>query len=189
MDGFKNTTKIKYMNEGGQAVVYQGRNPRSANQMANKAGRMDAKADRMEARADRMDARAGTPQRQYAKGGDVSKKGGQPVQKKSLGGILEKVAPFGLAGLVAGGGLQGAMMGSGIGLIAQLLKKKKANIPLTAAEQAKVDAAGAGQTQPGAPATMKHGGMAKKHGGMAKKGVPVASKRPMVGLGAMPKKK
>jgi hypothetical protein len=187
MDGFKNTTKMKYMNEGGQAVVYQGRNPRSANQMANKAGRMDAKADRMEARADRMDARAGTPQRQYAKGGDVSKKGGQPVQKKSLGGILKAISPA--AAIMSGEPekLFGGM--TGIGLLAQLLKKKKANIPLTAAEQAKVDAAGAGQTQPGAPATMKHGGMAKKHGGMAKKGVPVASKRPMVGLGAMPKKK
>ena len=123
----------------------------------------------------------------FAHGGAVKapmSKGGQPVQKKSLGGVLEKVAPFGLAGLVAGGGLKGVLGATGIGLIAQLLKKKKSGVPLTPDEQKQVDAAPAGS-----PVAAKMGGMMKKGGAMKKKGVPVAPRGPLVGLSAMPRGK
>ena len=132
MDGFKNSTKTKYM--------------------------------------------CGGPVKKGNGGGVTAKKtapkAAQPVQKKSLGGILKAVSP---AAAILSGEPEKLFGGMGaIGIISQLMKKKQSGQPLTPAEDKQL--AQAPQTP-------------MKKGGMAKKGVPVASKRPMVGLAAMPKKK
>lgn len=136
MDGFKNSTKTKYM--------------------------------------------CGGPVKKGNGGGVTAKKtapkAAQPVQKKSLGGILKAMSP---AAALIGSDVGKDLMKSGVfgvgGLLAsQLMKKKQSGQPLTPAEDKQL--AQSAQTP-------------MKKGGMAKKGVPVASKRPMVGLAAMPKKK
>lgn len=106
------------------------------------------------------------------------KKGGQPVQKKSLGGVLKALSP---AAALVGSGVGKDLMGSGaFGLggmmLSQLLKKKQSGQTLTPAENQQVAQASSAPT-------------AAKKGGMIKKGVPVAAKGPMVGLAAIPKKK
>jgi hypothetical protein len=133
------------------------------------------------------------PQGQTAmkKGGMAMKKGlsearkagvktPQPVQKKSLGGVLKAMSPA--AALVSsdvGKDLMGAgVFGVGGLLLNQLMKKKQSGQPLTPAENQKL--AQAQQAQP-AQTAMKKGGMAMK------KGVPVASRKPLIGgLAAMP---
>jgi hypothetical protein len=105
------------------------------------------------------------------------KKGGQPVQKKSLGGVLKALSP---AATLIGSDVGKDLMGSGVFgvggvLLNQLLKKKQSGQTLTPAENQQVAQASQG--------AMKKGGM------MHKKGVPVTSKGPRVGLAAMPKKK
>ena len=100
----------------------------------------------------------------------VTRKAGAkvPVQKKSLGGVLEAVSP--LAAIASGkpenlltafGGLNGL-------LIQQLLKKKQSGV-ITPDEQKKLDAAGAGSSSPAAPtpAAAKKGGLMKKAKGYA----------------------
>jgi len=180
MDGFKDTTRMRNM-DGGSCYA-KGGAVKGAAKVSKVMG--EFKSGKLHS-GSKSGPEVTNPKQATAIALSEARKAGAkiPVQKKSLGGVLEKVAPYGLAGLIAGGGgLNGALAGSGIGLIAQLLKKKKANIPLTPVEQKQVDAAGAGQAQQGAQTTMKKGGMAKK-------GVPVAPKGPMVGLAAMPKKK
>lgn len=125
----------------------------------------------------------------FAHGGAVKapmSKGGQPVQKKSLGGVLKAMSPVAaLAGTGVGKDLMGAgVFGVGGLLLSQLLKKKKSGVPLTPDEQKQVDAAPAGS-----PVAAKMGGMMKKGGAMKKKGVPVAPRGPLVGLSAMPRGK
>lgn len=99
----------------------------------------------------------------------------QPVQKKSLGGILKAVSP---AAAILSGEPEKLFGGMGaIGLAAKLMKKKQSGQPLTPAESQQLAQSQQGQT-------------AMKKGGMAKKGVPVASKKPLIGgLAAMPKGK
>lgn len=91
-------------------------------------------------------------------------KGGQPVQKKSLGGVLKAMSP--VAALASGQPekLLGGM--TTMGLIGQLLKKKQSGQTLTPAENQQV-------------AQASSGSVAAKKGGMIKNG----------GLAAMPKKK
>lgn len=143
----------------------------------------------------------------------------QPVQKKSLGGVLKAMSPAAmLADSKAGKDLMGAgVFGVGGLLLNQLMKKKQSGQPLTPAENQKLAAAQQDQTamKKGGPVKKAMGGAmtnmppsampdysdigsdfmspgqtAMKKGGMAKKGVPVASKKPMIGgLSAMPKGK
>lgn len=96
----------------------------------------------------------------------------QPVQKKSLGGVLKALSPVAmLADSEVGKGLMGAgVFGLGGLLLNEILKKKQSGAALTPAEQQKLDTA---QAQQGAaPQTaMKKGGPVKKnHGGMMREG-------------------
>lgn len=78
----------------------------------------------------------------------------QPVQKKSIGGILKAVSP--VAALASGD--PNSFMGgfSTLGLVSKLLQKKKSGQPLTPAEQQQVAAA---------PQQAKRGGPIKKGNG------------------------
>ena len=94
----------------------------------------------------------------------VTRKAGAkvPVQKKSLGGVLEAVTP--LAAAVFGGPFGGL---SAL-LIQQLLKKKQSGV-ITPDDQKKLDAAGAGSSSPAAPAPAAPAPAAAKKGGLMKK--------------------
>lgn len=84
----------------------------------------------------------------------------QPVQKKSLGGVLKALSP---AAALAGSGAAPAILGGLIGgpLLAALMKKKQSGQPLTPAEQQQVNQAQ--QSQP-AQTAMKKGGKVMKKG-------------------------
>ena len=88
----------------------------------------------------------------------------QPVQKKSLGGILKAISP---AAALAGSGAAPAILGGLIGgpLLASLLKKKQSGQPLTPTEQQQVNQAQAQQAQPAQTAMKKGGKVVKKYGG------------------------
>ena len=182
MDGFKNSTKTKYSSGDSELIGAAARkvDPKGSvvvgsvkplyrdRELIGKAARkVDPKGSVMAGDAAR-----------YCNGGAVK----QPVQKKSLGGVLKSMSP---AAMLADSKVGKDLMGAGVfglgGLaLNALMKKKQSGQPLTPAEDKQLAQA--------PQATMKKGGMAKKSV-MAKKGVPVAPKGPMVGLAAMPKKK
>ena len=117
--------------------------------------------------------------KQAPKKGAAGVKIQQPVQKKSLGGVLKAMSPVAmLADSKVGKDLMGAgVFGLGGVALNALMKKKQSGQPLTPAENQQLAQSQQGQT-------------AMKKGGMAKKGVPVASKKPLIGgLAAMPKGK
>lgn len=88
----------------------------------------------------------------------------QPVQKKSLGGILKAISP---AAALAGSGAAPAILGGLIGgpLLAALMKKKQSGQPLTPTEQQQVNQAQAQQAQPAQTGMKKGGKVVKKYGG------------------------
>lgn len=209
MDGFKDSTKMKYMcggpakkaaggvmkkSEGGGTFNERGKRAtlaeteaedrRMGSSMPAKkpVGKGSGVVPAMLAASKKVTdmTRKGVPT--YSDKPMVNRNSGgkvmQPVQKKGLGGILKAMSPV---AALASTGLGKDLMKSGVfgvgGLLAsQLMKKKQSGQPLTASETQQLAQEQGGQT-------------AMKKGGMAKKGVPVASKRPMVGLAAMPKKK
>lgn len=117
-----------------------------------------------------------TTKTQYSHGGSVAAKGGRtgptavkavnvasksgsPVQKKGLGGLLKVAGKSGILGVGGALATTGQLpITSGLGIIQQLLKKKKSGIPLTPAEEKQVAMA---------PATMNKGGkvLKKRDGG------------------------
>lgn len=116
----------------------------------------------------RMSAEEGNESRLVTRKAGAKAGAKVPVQKKSLGGVLEAISP--LAAIASGkpenlltafGGLNGL-------LIQQLLKKKQSGA-ITPDEQKKLDAAGAGSSSPAAPApaAAKKGGLMKKAKGYA----------------------
>ena len=88
----------------------------------------------------------------------------QPVQKKSLGGVLKALSP---AAALAGSGAAPAILGGLIGgpLLAALMKKKQSGQPLTPTEQQQVNQAQAQQAQPAQTGMKKGGKVVKKYGG------------------------
>ena len=90
---------------------------------------------------------------------NVASKSGSPVQKKGLGGLLKAAGKSGILGVGGALATTGQLpITSGLGIIQQLLKKKKSGIPLTPAEEKQVATA---------PATMNKGGkvLKKRDGG------------------------
>ena len=193
MDGFKNSTKTKYMSEGG---TFDGRGTPAKKPMASGSGAAAAALAASKKVAD-MAQPTGSVKPLYRdrdpksamRTSDTERYAGsvkplyrdraQPVQKKSIGGVLKALSP---AAALIGSDVGKDLMKSGVfgvgGLLAsQLMKKKQSGQVLSPAEDKQL-----AQSQQGGQATMKKGGPVKK-------GVPVASKRPMVGLAAMPKKK
>jgi hypothetical protein len=197
MDGFKNSTKTQYTSspEGDDVLAAR----MTAREMAQGRAGVDAARARLAGqRADpsgsvrASDAQRAAPKKavpvapkrplveprsEYGPAKSLRiplKKGGQPVQKKSLGGIMKAMSP---AYALASGEPEKLLGGmTTMGLISQLMKKKQSGQTLTPAENQQV-------------AQASSGSVAAKKGGMIKKGVPVAPKGPMVGLAAMPKKK
>ena len=102
----------------------------------------------------------------------------QPVQKKSLGGILKAVSP--VAALASGdpNSFMGGM--STLGLVSKLLQKKKSGQPLTPAEQQQV-AAAPQQAKRGGPIKKNTGGVIPKESTSArpkdKQGRPITDKQ------------
>lgn len=180
MDGFKNSTRTHYM-KGGSCDGYA------------KGGKVKgaAKISKVMGEFKRGDLHSGsskgpkvTSEKQataiaLSEARKAGAKTQQPVQKKSLGGILKAMSPVAmLADSKVGKDLMGAgVFGLGGVALNALMKKKQSGQPLTPAENQKLAQSQQGQT-------------AMKKGGMAKKGVPVASKKPLIGgLAAMPKGK
>jgi len=164
MDGFKNSTRTQYM-KGGSCDGYA------------KGGRLKgaAKFSKVMGEFKRGDLHSGSK-----KGPEVTskkqataialseaRKAGakipQPVQKKSLGGVLKAMSPAAmLADSKVGKDLMGAgVFGVGGLLLNQLMKKKQSGQTLTPAENQQLAQAQQGQT------AMQKGGPVKKNMGGA----------------------
>lgn len=178
MDGFKNSTKTKYTMGDGPSCYAKGGEVKGAAKISKVMG--EFKSGKLHS-GSKHGPEVTNPKQATAIALSEARKAGAkiPVQKKSIGGVLKAMSP---AAALIGSDVGKDLMKSGVfgvgGLLAsQLMKKKQSGQPLTPAEDKQL-----AQSQQGGQATMKKGGMVKK-------GVPVASKRPMVGLAAMPKKK
>lgn len=157
MDGFKNSTKTQYAMGG--AAYAKGGSVKGAAKVAKVMGEFK-KGDLHS--GSKSGPKVTSRKQATAIAMSEARKAGakmpQPVQKKSLGGVLEAVAPAVLGGIVGGGGLAGAVTGGLSGLLLQqLLKKKQSGQPMTTAEQQKLAQA---QSTPAAagPVTKKTGG-------------------------------
>ncbi len=157
MDDFKNSTKTQYSMGG--AAYAKGGSVKGAAKVAKVMGEFK-KGDLHSGSASgpKVTSRKQATAIAMSEGRKAGAKMPQPVQKKSLGGILEAVAP-GALGAIAGAGGFGL---SGL-LLQQLLKKKQSGQPMTTAEQQKLAEA---QSTP-APVTKKTGGAIHKNSGEA----------------------
>lgn len=156
MDDFKNSTKTQYSMGG--AAYAKGGSVKGAAKVAKVMGEFK-KGDLHS--GSKSGPKVTSRKQATAIAMSEARKAGakmpQPVQKKSLGGVLEAVAPAVLGGIVGGGGLAGAVTGGLSGLLLQqLLKKKQSGQPMTTAEQQKL--AQAQSPTAGAPVTKKTGG-------------------------------
>jgi hypothetical protein len=180
MQDFKNSTRVQYMKGGACEGYAKGGSVKGAAKINKvmgefKRGELHSGSKKGPEVTSKKQATAIALSEARKAGAKIP----QPVQKKSLGGVLKAISPAAmLADSKIGKDLMGAgVFGVGGLLLNQLLKKKQSGQPLTPAENQKLAQAEAPQT-------------AMKKGGMAKKGVPVASKKPMIGgLSAMPKGK
>lgn len=158
MDGFKNSTKTQYMKGGDVSCYAKGGAVKGAAKISKvmgefKKGELHSGSKKGPEVTSRKQATAIAMSEARKAGAKMP----QPVQKKSLGGVLEAVAPAVLGGIVGGGGLAGAVTGGLSGLLLQqLLKKKQSGQPMTAAEQQKL--AQAQSPTAGDPVTKKTGG-------------------------------
>jgi hypothetical protein len=175
MQDFKNSTRTQYMKGGDVDGYAKGGSVKGAAKVAKVMG--EFKRGELHSGSKSGPEVTSKKQATAIALSEARKAGAKiPVQKKSLGGVLKAMSPAAmLADSKVGKDLMGAgVFGVGGLLLNQLMKKKQSGQPLTPAEDQKLAAAQQGQT-------------AMKKGGMAKKGVPVASKKPMIGgLSAMP---
>lgn len=182
MQDFKNSTRTQYMKGGDVDGYAKGGSVKGAAKVAKVMG--EFKRGELHSGSKSGPEVTNKKQATAIALSEARKAGAKiPVQKKSLGGVLKAMSPAAmLADSKVGKDLMGAgVFGVGGLLLNQLLKKKQSGQPLTPAEDQKLAAAQQGQT------AAQQGQTAMKKGGMAKKGVPVASKKPMIGgLSAMP---
>jgi hypothetical protein len=182
MKDFKNSTRTQYMKGGACDGYAKGGSVKGAAKISKVMG--EFKRGELHSGSKKGPEVTSQKQATAIALSEARKAGAKiPVQKKSVGGVLKAMSPAAAllssdAGqAIANSGLIGGIIGGP--LLASLMKKKQDGT-ITPAENQKLM-----QAQQAQPAQT---GM--KHGGMAKKGVPVASKKPMVGgLAAMPKGK
>lgn len=171
MQDFKNSTRVQYMKGGACEGYAKGGSVKGAAKINKVMG--EFKRGELHSGSKKGPEVTSKKQATAIALSEARKAGAKiPVQKKSLGGVLKAMSP---AYALASGEPEKFLGGmTTMGLISQLMKKKQSGQPLTPAENQKLAQAEAPQT-------------AMKKGGMAKKGVPVASKKPMIGgLSAMP---
>jgi len=166
MDGFKNSTRVQYMKGGSCEGYAKGGKVRGAAKIAKvmgefKAGTLHSGSKKGPEVTSKKQATAIALSEARKAGAKIP----QPVQKKSLGGVLKAMSP---AAALASSGVGKDILGSGLMgvgglLLSQLLKKKQSGAPMTAAEQQQLAQA---QSQQAAPAqtAMKKGGKVMKKG-------------------------
>ena len=162
MDGFKNSTRVQYMKGGSCEGYAKGGSVKGAAKINKvmgefKRGELHSGSKEGPKVSSKKQATAIALSEARKAGAKIP----QPVQKKSLGGVIEAMSPLaavaGPAALLGGAGL----------LISQLLKKKQEGT-ITPAESQKLAAA---QAQQGQTAMKKGGAVKKKFGGMMNEGV------------------
>lgn len=163
MDGFKNSSKTQYMKGGDVSCYAKGGAVKGAAKISKvmgefKKGELHSGSKKGPEVTSRKQATAIAMSEARKAGAKMP----QPVQKKSLGGVLEAVAP-GALGAIAGAGGFGL---SGL-LLQQLLKKKQSGQPMTTAEQQKLAQA---QSAPAATPKKTGGAIHKNNGGAVARG-------------------
>lgn len=172
MDGFKNSTKTQYMKGGDVSCYAKGGAVKGAAKISKvmgefKKGELHSGSKKGPEVTSRKQATAIALSEARKAGAKIP----QPVQKKSLGGVIERVAAplIGgvLGGEVLGGGVGGALAGGLSGALLQhLLRKKESGQPMSSTEQQKLEQA---QAQPTAKKT---GGAVRKAAHMKTGGNP-----------------
>jgi hypothetical protein len=165
MKDFKNSTRTQYMKGGSCEGYAKGGSVKGAAKVAKVMG--EFKRGELHSGSKKGPEVTSKKQATAIALSEARKAGAktpQPVQKKSLGGVLKAMSPAAmLADSKVGKDLMGAgVFGAGGLLLNQLLKKKQSGQPLTPAENQKVAQAQQGQT-----AMKKGGGVMKKGDGGA----------------------
>ena len=179
MKDFKDSTKVQYMKGGSCDGYAKGGKVKGAAKISKVMGEFK----RGELHSGSKEGPKVTSQKQAtAIALSEARKAGakipQPVQKKSIGGILKAVSP--VAALASGdpNSFMGGM--STLGLVSKLLQKKKSGQPLTPAEQQQV-AAAPQQAKRGGPIKKGNGGVIPKESTSArpkdKQGRPITDKQ------------
>ena len=159
-DGFKDTTRMRYMQGGDVAGYAKGGSVKGAAKISKvmgefKRGELHSGSKKGPEVTSKKQATAIALSEARKAGAKIP----QPVQKKSLGGALKALSPAAmLADSKVGKDLMGAgVFGVGGLLLNQLMKKKQSGQPLTPAENQKLAQAQQEQT-----AMKKGGSVAKK---------------------------
>lgn len=179
MKDFKDSTKVQYMKGGSCEGYAKGGSVKGAAKISKvmgefKSGKLHSGSKQGPEVTSKKQATAIALSEARKAGAKIP----QPVQKKSLGGVLKAVSPAAaLLGSDVGKDLMGAgVFGVGGLLLNQLLKKKQNNQPMTMQEQQQLAAAQKAQGQ----TAMKKGGPVKKNtGGVMKKPTEAVSTRPV----------
>lgn len=167
MKGFKNSTRTQYMKGGSCEGYAKGGSVKGAAKISKvmgefKAGTLHSGSKKGPEVTSRKQATAIALSEARKAGAKVA----QPVQKKSLGGVLKAMSPAYALGSSKIGetlmntGILGGIIGGPI--LASLLKKKQSGQPLTPAENQQLAQA---QQQQGQTAMKKGGKVVKKGGG------------------------
>ena len=182
MKDFKDSTKVQYMKGGSCDGYAKGGKVKGAAKIAKVMGEFK----RGELHSGSKKGPEVTSQKQAtAIALSEARKAGakipQPVQKKSLGGVLKAIAPVAAGALGAAGAGGAPLLGGLAGLaLSQLLKKKQSGQPLTPAEQQQV-AAAPQQAKRGGPIKKGNGGVIPKESTSArpkdKQGRPITDKQ------------
>ena len=159
MDGFKNSTRTQYMKGGSCQGYAKGGSVKGAAKISKvmgefKAGTLHSGSKKGPEVTSKKQATAIALSEARKAGAKIP----QPVQKKSLGGVLKAIAPAAAGALGAAGAGGAPLLGGLAGLaLSQLLKKKQAGT-ITPAEDKQLAAQQAQQT------TMQKGGKVVKKG-------------------------
>jgi len=163
MDGFKNSTRTQYMKGGSCDGYAKGGSVKGAAKISKvmgefKRGDLHSGSKKGPEVTSKKQATAIALSEARKAGAKIP----QPVQKKSLGGILKAMSPAAmLADSKVGKDLMGAgVFGVGGVLLNQLMKKKQSGQPLTPAENQQL-----AQAQQAQPAMQKGGPVKKNMGG------------------------
>lgn len=162
MKGFKNSTRTQYMKGGSCEGYAKGGSVKGAAKIAKvmgefKSGTLHSGSKKGPEVTSKKQATAIALSEARKAGAKIA----QPVQKKSLGGVLKKISPaYALGSSKAGEtlmktGLLGGIIGGPI--LASLLKKKQSGQPLTPAENQQL-----AQAQQQGQTAMKNGGKVVK---------------------------
>lgn len=160
MDGFKNSTRTQYMKGGSCEGYAKGGSVKGAAKVAKvmgefKRGELHSGSKKGPEVTSKKQATAIALSEARKAGAKIP----QPVQKKSLGGVLKAMSPAAmLADSKIGKDLMGAgVFGVGGVLLNQLMKKKQSGQPLTPAETQQL-AQGQTAMQKGGPVKKNMGG-------------------------------